>query len=44
MNQALIDLGEQISAALPDQVRGVEVAYDELTVRVEACRGASCVT
>ena len=36
MNQALIDLGEQISAALPDQVRGVEVAYDELTVRVEA--------
>ena len=36
MNQALIDLGEQISAALPDEVQGIEVAYDELMVRVEA--------
>ena len=34
MNQALIDLGEQISAALPEAVQETEVAYDELCVRV----------
>ncbi len=34
MNQALIDLGEHISAALPEEVLGFDVAYDELMVRV----------
>ena len=31
MNQALIDLGEQIAAALPEAVLGSVVAYDELS-------------
>jgi NADH-quinone oxidoreductase subunit C len=34
MNQALIDLGDHISAALPEEVLGFDVAYDELMVRV----------
>ena len=34
MNQALIDLGDYIAAALPDAVRGRDVAYEELTVWV----------
>jgi NADH-quinone oxidoreductase subunit C len=34
MNQALIDLGEHISAALPEEVLGFDVAYDELMVRI----------
>jgi len=34
MNQALIDLGEQISAALPEAVQETEMAYDELSLRV----------
>jgi len=34
MNQALIDLGEHISAALQDIVQGSEIAYDELMLRV----------
>ncbi len=38
MNQALIDLGEHLSAALPEEVLGFDVAYDELMVRV--ARGA----
>jgi NADH-quinone oxidoreductase subunit C len=34
MTQALIDLGDYVSAALPDEVQGFEVAYDELMVTV----------
>lgn len=34
MNQALIDLGDQISAALPEEVLSVDVAYDELMLRI----------
>ena len=34
MNQALIDLGEHISAGLPDAVQASEIAYDELMLRV----------
>ncbi len=35
MNQALIDLGEQVAAALPDAVLRRELANDELTLWVE---------
>ena len=34
MNQALIDLGDYIAAALPEEVQGFEVACDELMVTV----------
>ncbi len=34
MTQALIDLGDYLSSALPEEVEGVEVAYGELMVRV----------
>ncbi len=34
MNQALIDLGEHISGALPEAVEASQVAYDELVLRV----------
>ncbi len=34
MTQALFDLGEQISAALPKVVQGKEIAYGELMLRV----------
>ncbi len=34
MNQALIDLGEHITGALPEAVQGSEIAYDELMLRV----------
>ena len=34
MNQALIDLGDYIDAALPEEVQGYEIAYDELMVTV----------
>jgi len=34
MNQALIDLGEHISAALPEAVQASDIAYDELMLRV----------
>jgi NADH-quinone oxidoreductase subunit C len=36
MNQALIDLGEHISGALPEAVEASEVVYDELMLRVAA--------
>ncbi len=34
MNQALIDLGDQIGAALPEEVLDAGVDHDELTLRV----------
>ncbi len=34
MNQALIDLGDYIDAALPEEVQGYEIACDELMVTV----------
>ena len=34
MNQALIDLGDQIGAALPEEVLDARINYDELTLRV----------
>jgi NADH-quinone oxidoreductase subunit C len=34
MNQALIDLGEHITAGLPNAVQGSEIGYDELMLRV----------
>ena len=34
MNQALIDLGEHITGALPEAVQGSEIANDELMLRV----------
>ena len=36
MNQALIDLGEYLTAALPEDVARSDVAYDELMVWTEA--------
>ncbi|MDJ0609161.1 MAG: NADH-quinone oxidoreductase subunit C [Kiloniellales bacterium] len=36
MNQALIDLGEYVTAALPEDAARSEVAYDELMVWTEA--------
>ena len=36
MNQALIDLGEYVTAALPEDVARSDVAYDELMVWTEA--------
>ncbi len=34
MNQALIDLGEHIFAALPEAMQESDIAYDELMLRV----------
>ena len=36
MTQALIDLGEHITGALPEEVQASEIAYDELMLRVAA--------
>jgi NADH-quinone oxidoreductase subunit C len=44
MNPALIDLGEHISAALPEEVLETDVAYDELMVRVAAGTGVKALT
>ncbi len=44
MNQALIDLGDHISAALPEEVLGFDVAYDELGVRVAPGSGVKVLT
>lgn len=35
MNQALLDLGDYVAAALPDHVRQVDVSHDQLNLHVD---------